>query len=350
VPSVRLALAAPLLLVPLVGVARGQPADTLRGRLDGRPAAAVVTAPADDPGARRIRIDARWTGRLEPAGRFVWRGPVEAAAPAAGLADRVRSPEAEPGPAPAGVLTVRYVAVPGLRPRAHFERDGRAVGLLRAERPPEPLEARPVAPAPSDAAAEAPRFADFDGALGEEPVPGECAPRRDAWWARHAVATWGGLRAMWDFFRPGSRRYEELRGDTTPADARALRADLEGAEAAPPWSAATIFRTAQARTASDREALQLAFGLVHDHPDLDLRRLPGLAPDVPLHDKLAHFFGSAILAHRSNARGSFALGWVKEVLDEVAPGGNGYSEDDLLADALGADFGQTLHCGEVLDY
>ena len=44
---------------------------------------------------------------------------------------------------------------------------------------------------------------------------------------------------------------------------------------------------------------------------------------------------SAILAHRSNARGSFTVGWLKEVMDEVS--GSGYSDPDLLADALGAE-------------
>jgi hypothetical protein len=193
---------------------------------------------------------------------------------------------------------------------------------------------------------------DGDGVAGEldgvalrgarrAPVPAECAPTRDAWYARHGVATWEVGRALWDFYKPGSRRFEELRGDVTRERTRALKQRLRR-EA--PLTAETIYQEARAMTRSAREALQLSFALLLDERDLRLERLPGLAEDAPLHDKYEHFFASAILAHRANARGGFAVGWLKEVMDHVA--GGQYDEDDLLADALGADFGQRLQCAE----
>lgn len=169
--------------------------------------------------------------------------------------------------------------------------------------------------------------------------------KRDAWWARHGVATWGFARALWDFYKPGSRRLEELRSDITREETQELFDELQRT-AAKPWRAKVIFTAARARVGSDREALQLAFALMVDHRTVPLRPFPGLENE-PIHDKYEHFFASAILAHRSNARGSFGIGWMKEVMDEVS--GSGYSEPDLIADALGAEFGQQLHAGQVLD-
>ncbi|MCO5166132.1 MAG: hypothetical protein M9894_07165 [Planctomycetes bacterium] len=173
-------------------------------------------------------------------------------------------------------------------------------------------------------------------------VPAECAPTRDRWWSRHGVATWELGRSLWDFFKPGSRRLEELRGPMTQQDARGLRTRLERLPA--PWTPEMIYAEARAMTSSPREALQLAFALTVDHVDLPLAQLPGIDPREPVFDKYAHFFGSAILAHRANATGSFTVGWLKEVMDRVS--GGEYSHDDLMADALGAEFGQRLQCGE----
>lgn len=181
------------------------------------------------------------------------------------------------------------------------------------------------------------------GARRQAPVvPAECAPVRDRWWSRHGVATWELGRSLWDFFKPGSRRLEELRGPMSMADARGLRTRLERLPA--PWTPETIYAEARAMTSSPREALQLAFALSIDHLDLPLAPLPGVDPREPLFDKYAHFFASAILAHRGNATGSFTVGWLKEVMDELS--GGEYSDADLMADALGAEFGQRLQCGE----
>lgn len=172
-----------------------------------------------------------------------------------------------------------------------------------------------------------------------EPVA-ECKPKSDRWWSRHAVGLWGFARAMWDFYKPGSKRFEELRGASTRADTRALRARLERGPS--PWTPEMIYREARALTSSNRAALELAFGLTVDDFDLPLAPIPGISPDEVLFDKYSHYFGSAILAHRSNAPGSFGIGVLKEVMDEVS--GGGYSEDDLMADALGAELGQSLQC------
>jgi len=170
----------------------------------------------------------------------------------------------------------------------------------------------------------------------------ECKPKSDRWWSRHAVALWGFGRAMWDFYKPGSKQFEELRGNATRADTRALRTRLERGPS--PWTPEMIYKEARAMTSSNRAALELAFGLVVDDMDLPFAPIPGIPADVDRFDKYAHYFGSAILAHRSNAPGSFGIGALKEVMDEVS--GNGYSEDDLMADALGAELGQSLQCSE----
>lgn len=166
-----------------------------------------------------------------------------------------------------------------------------------------------------------------------------CRPTRDAWWARHAVATWEVGRALWDFYRPGSERLEALRGDVTPAQTAALRAALAGPG---PFSPEQVYAAARARTGDAAAALQLSFALTLDHPELPYAPLPGIPAEAPREDKYKHFFASAIMARRGNARGSFTVGWLKEVMDELT--GSGYDDLDLMADALGAEFGQSLQC------
>lgn len=197
--------------------------------------------------------------------------------------------------------------------------DGQTLGTVRGAAPPEP-------PAP--------------------PPAGECRPTSDRWWSTHGVAAWELGRALWDFYKPGSRRLEELRGDVTQADTRAARARLER-DYAPPYSPEELYAAARSLSPDPARALRLAFGLAVDAGvELPLERLPVTTdPKEPMYDKYEHFFASAIMAHRSNARGSFRVGWLKEVMDGI-PGGSGYSEEDLMADALGAEFGQGLQCGE----
>jgi hypothetical protein len=180
--------------------------------------------------------------------------------------------------------------------------------------------------------------------------PAECRPVRDTWWARHPVALWEIGRALWDLYKPGSRGLEELRGPVTTEHTKVLRAALE--KGPKPYTTDSIYAAARALVRTPREALQLSFALVVDHPDLGpLKPLPGQPPgSTEVHDKYEHFFASAIMAHRSNGQGSFNVGLLKEVLDEVSGqagyGGTGFSEDDLLADAQGAEFGQGLQCRE----
>lgn len=181
----------------------------------------------------------------------------------------------------------------------------------------------------------------FHGARRRQ-APAECKPTRDRWWSRHGVAVWEVGRALWDFYKPGSRRLEELRGDVSLAQTRALRARLE--QRPRPWTPEVIYEEARAMTTSAREALELSFGLACDQLDMPLAPLPGIDPSETIFDKYEHFFASAILAHRANATGSFTVGWLKEVMDELSHGA--YSEADLMADALGAEFGQRLQCGD----
>ncbi len=160
-----------------------------------------------------------------------------------------------------------------------------------------------------------------------------------------AVRTFVG--ALWDFYKPGSRRFEELRGDVTPAQTTLLAQRL-AANRTPPFSPEVIYAEARTLAKTPEEALRLSFALLVDQGagQLPLAPIPGIDEDLPRHDKYEHFFGSAILAQRGNGTGSFTVGWLKEVMDGL-PGGTGYDQDDLMADALGADFGQRLHCGEV---
>jgi hypothetical protein len=168
---------------------------------------------------------------------------------------------------------------------------------------------------------------------------------RSTWWGTLPVAAWGTARTAWDFFKPGSQGFEEMRGETTRDDSQALRRALE--EFTPkPWGPAEIYRAAREIALSDYEALQLAFGFSIDER-WEMRQMMGIDAKEPLHDKYQHYFASAVMAHRSNATGSFFVGWAKEVGDIP---GTGYSEPDLVADALGAEFGQTLAAGRVLDH
>lgn len=187
------------------------------------------------------------------------------------------------------------------------------------------------------------------GALtGAVKPPAECRPVRDTWWARHPVALWEIGRALWDLYKPGSRGLEELRGPITQEQTRVLRAALD--KGPKPLTTDSIYAAARALVRTPREALQLSFALLVDHPDLGpLKPLPGQPPgSTEIHDKYEHFFASAIMGHRANGQGSFNVGLLKEVLDEVSGqagyGGTGFSDDDLLADAQGAEFGQSLQC------
>ena len=168
---------------------------------------------------------------------------------------------------------------------------------------------------------------------------------RRTWWGTLPVAAWGTSRALWDFFKPGSRAFEELRGEASRADTDALKRALE--EFTPkPWGPHEIYTAAREQSLDDRSALELAFAFTVDQ-SWEQRPLQGIEKGEPLHDKYEHYFASAIMAHRSNAAGSFFVGWLKEVGDSM---GTGYSEPDLMADALGAEFGESLAAGQVLDH
>lgn len=168
---------------------------------------------------------------------------------------------------------------------------------------------------------------------------------RRTWWGFLPVAAWGTARTAFDFFKPGSQGFEEMRGETTREDTQALRRALE--EFTPkPWGPAEIYRAARELTLSDYLALQLAFGFTVDER-WEMRQLIGIDAKEPLHDKYQHYFACAVMAHRSNAQGSFFVGWAKEVGDIP---GTGYSEPDLVADALGAEFGESLAAGRILDH
>lgn len=236
------------------------------------------------------------TGQAAPMG---WRFPL-----AVGLIERLGGGS---GPQRANALILRRL--PGDAVRGYVVLDGRVRGTLHGRRVFDP--ARP------------------------------CRPTRDAWWARHAVATWEVGRALWDFYRPGSQGLEALRGEVSAAETAALRAALPPS---PAYSPEQLYAAARARTRSAKQALPLAFALVLDHEhELVFAPLPGIPLEAPLADKYKHFFASAIMARRGNARGSFTVGWLKEVMDELT-GGTGYDELDLIADALGAEFGQALQC------
>jgi len=168
---------------------------------------------------------------------------------------------------------------------------------------------------------------------------------RRTWWGTLPVAAWGTAVTAFDFFKPGSQGFEEMRGETTREDSQALRKALE--EFTPkPWGPAEIYRAARELSLSDYLALQLAFGFSIDER-WEMRELIGIDSKEPLHDKYNHYFASAVMAHRGNAQGSFFVGWAKEVGDIP---GTGYSEPDLVADALGAEFGESIAAGRVLDH
>ena len=163
---------------------------------------------------------------------------------------------------------------------------------------------------------------------------------------RGPVARWGMARAFWDLIKPGSRRFEEFRGDSDAALSAKIAARLDLTQE---LSVARLYRAARAETPDDRAALQAAFGFLVDTPDLSFRQFPGIPAGEQRADKYQHFFVSAFLAHRSNLEGSLVVGWAKEVLD-MRPGGSGYNDQDLFADLLGASFGEALRFGEVRDY
>jgi hypothetical protein len=153
--------------------------------------------------------------------------------------------------------------------------------------------------------------------------------------------------ALWDFFKPGSPAFEGVRSDITKDQTTQLAQNL-ARNRTPPFTPDMIYAEARAVAKTPGEALRLAFALFpdgHGH-SMALAPLAGIDEDQHGVDKYEHFFVSAIMAERGNATGSFTVGWLKEVMDGL-PGGTGYDEDDLMADALGADFGQRLRCGDV---
>ncbi|MBL4849831.1 MAG: hypothetical protein JKY65_30250 [Planctomycetes bacterium] len=168
---------------------------------------------------------------------------------------------------------------------------------------------------------------------------------RRTWWGRYPVAAWGTARSFYDFFKPGSSAFEELRGDVDRAETKALRKALEDFTPKP-WGPAEIYRAAREMSLTDHLALQLSFGFSVDER-WEMRQMIGIDAKEPLHDKYNHYFASAVMAHRSNAQGSFFVGWLKEVGDIP---GTGYSKPDLVADALGAQFGESIVAGRVLDH
>ncbi|MCA8925162.1 MAG: hypothetical protein KDD82_25350 [Planctomycetes bacterium] len=218
-------------------------------------------------------------------------------------------------------------------------KDGKPAGRLRAERR-DPPQRETTQTRRGRRTSKAPQVDE----LGDEIRREQDGLTRNAPVFRQATATWGTARALWDLFKPGSRGLEELRGYSTGDDTQAMRAAMDTIPG--PWTPAQIYRVARGQETSDRAALELAFGFLVDQRNLPLQQLPGIDSE-DVHDKYEHYFASAILAHRSNATGSFAVGALKEMLDEVS--GSGYSEDDLIADALGAEFGQELIKGKVID-
>lgn len=281
----------------------------IQGRLAGRPLRGQVTL--DREGERGVRLESRLEGAGLPrpfaasgtAAPMGWRFAI----PVQGVTDRLqgRAPDARPS-------EVRIRRLSGDRVQGFITEHGRVRGSFTGRRVNDPL--RP------------------------------CRPTRDAWWARHAVGTWEVGRAMFDLFRPGGG-YEGLRGGATLAHTNALRAALVGPG---PFNPDQIYAAARARTGSAAQALELSFALIQDHTDLPLAPLPGIPPEAPRWDKYNHYFASAILARRSNATGSFWVGMIKEVLDEasaaVGMDDHGWDDHDIMADALGAEFGQSLQC------
>jgi len=201
--------------------------------------------------------------------------------------------------------------------------DGSPLGSLTGARTPPPAPA--VAPDKAP-----PAVCNADAPIGHYP---------------RAVGTFG--RALWDFFKPGSPAFEGVRSDITKDQTTQLVQNL-ARNRTPPLTPEMIYAEARAMTKTPGEALRLSFAMFpdgHGHT-FPLAPLPGIDEDQHGVDKYEHFFVSAIMAERGNATGSFTVGWLKEVMDGL-PGGTGYDQHDLMADALGADFGQRLHCGDV---
>lgn len=269
-------------------------------------------------------------GRGRKIGAGLWRIVLNEGQ-AVGLAGRVQGREGN-----LRTLTLLLTNT-GDRIHAAVYEEGERVGRMGATRPATRYRQtrrgrRPV------------REPDFNAQLGQPSRPRKKRLARNLPVIRQGVATWGTLRALWDFYKPGSRNFEELRGDFDAADTKAVK-DLV-AQLPKPRTPETIFRVARGQTHSDLEALQLAFATVVDHASsLDLQQLPGIDANEPIYDKYKHFFGCAVMSYRSNGTGSFFVGWLKEVMDGAT--GSGYSEPDLIADALGADFAERLLRGEV---
>lgn len=216
-------------------------------------------------------------------------------------------------------------------------RDGKPVGSVSAERREAPERERRQTRR-GVRVSKAPQYDE----LGEEiPVERDSLLREKPVFSQ-VVQVAGVGQAMWDFYKPGSRRLEELRGYSTGDQTDAMREVMDTIPG--PWTAEQIYRVARGMEDSDRTALELAFGFMVDQRNVPLKQFPGIESN-DIHDKYEHFFASAIMAHRGNADGSFTVGWLKEVVDEVS--GSGYSEEDLIADALGAEFGQELLKGKV---
>lgn len=201
--------------------------------------------------------------------------------------------------------------------------DGSSLGSLSGTRTPPPPP--PVVPDKTP-----PAVCNADAPIGHYP---------------RAIGTFG--RALWDFFKPGSNAFEGVRSDITKEQTTQLVQNL-ARNRTPPLTPEMIYAEARAMTKTPGEALRLSFAMFpdgHGHT-FPLAPLPGIPDDQHGIDKYEHFFVSAIMAERGNATGSFTVGWLKEVMDGI-PGGTGYDDHDLMADALGADFGQRLHCGDV---
>lgn len=324
----------PVLLVlalPGAGLAQERPPEArrydVRGALDGGPARGVLTLERSQAGLRlELRLEQgpdelrAWSGRgAREGGGWSFQLPPRTQGVAGALG---RLGQAS---APAGARALRLRRADAERLEVELVEAGRAAGHLAGVRLPA------GASAPTGASGGPP-----DGPLGQ------CAPTADAWWARYPVAGWGIGRAVWDFYKPGSRRFEELRGQTTRDETRFLRLRLRGAPA--PHDPRALFREARAVSQDDRSALELVLGLLIDEGhDLPLAPLPGIPAARQGLDKYEHFFASAVLAHRSNARGSVAVGWLKEAGDGL-PGGTGFDEHDMAANRQGARFGQALLC------
>ncbi|MEZ6185256.1 MAG: hypothetical protein R3F62_09645 [Planctomycetota bacterium] len=318
----------------------------VRGSLEGEPVQGTVRRIFHPDGSKGIEVVLKngLRGEATKLGAGLYRFELAGSAPAkpsVGLRGALLGEEASASTSGDAPRLSLLLTNDGRELTGVLYRDGQPVGNLgaqRREQAPEAVQTR-----------RGTRYRHPSQDELGEPVRREQSLTRNAPVLRQATATWGTTRAVWDLVKPGSRGLEELRGATTVEDTRRMRERMNQVPA--PWTPAQVFRVARGLEPTDRAALELSFAFMVDQRDVPLRQLPGIdSPDV--HDKFEHFFASAILAHRSNASGSFAVGWIKEVVDEVnlqLGNGTGYSEDDLIADALGAEFGQGLLEGKLID-